>query len=275
MAKIIIKEEVYDKVMHWIEKCDNEVAGFGKVEVLANGDFYITEAYLLEQEVGAAHADIDANALAKLMYEAREVPGQLRWWWHSHVEMAVFWSSTDTATIKELGGQGWIAATVFNKKHEYRSALCYQTEVTTPWGKAASLQLDDNITLEIETNRYTEETIKKWEDELTAKVRTRPIVRAPSWDSNVLLGGNVTPIPGVPTTYKKPYDFEADGLYGYGAKIEAEAVGISVKRYLTWLKDDNPHPSKDWKRIDEKLHQAWRDGTLDRLQDKYNNRGGL
>lgn len=38
--------------------------------------------------------------------------------------MNVFWSGTDLNTIAELGGQGWMAATVFNQKQEMLSAYC-------------------------------------------------------------------------------------------------------------------------------------------------------
>jgi len=36
----------------------------------------------------------------------------------------VFWSGTDVATIKQLGGGGWFLSTVFNKKREMKSAYC-------------------------------------------------------------------------------------------------------------------------------------------------------
>ena len=36
--------------------------------------------------------------------------------------MSVFWSGTDMDTIKKLGEGGWFLSTVFNKKHEMRSA---------------------------------------------------------------------------------------------------------------------------------------------------------
>ena len=81
MSKILIKEEVYDKVMHWVQSsAPNEVSGFGKVTINDKGEFEINEAYLIEQEVGGAHTDIDAKGLAKLMYESKDEPGQLRWW---------------------------------------------------------------------------------------------------------------------------------------------------------------------------------------------------
>lgn len=280
MAKLIIKEEVYDKVMHWVTSSTGEVSGFGKVQVLDNGDFYIAEAYLIEQEVGATHTDIDASSLSKLMYESRETPGQLRWWWHSHVNMQVFWSGTDTATINQLGGQGWITATVFNKKHEYRSAICYQTEVKTPWGTKANLQLDDNVTLEIESTRYTQETIDAWNNELKAKVKTKQYTLPTQSSLLPTLSDDALPLLNGKQSSKSnksayDYDLEVYGAYGYGARIEAEALGMSLKKYREWLEDESPHPSPEWKKIDERLNQAWRAGKLDEIQDKFNRRGAL
>lgn len=286
MAKLIIKEEVYDKVMHWVESCPNEVSGFGRVQVLENGDFYITDAYLIEQEVGAAHTDIDAKALAKLMYESREAPGQLRWWWHSHVNMPVFWSGTDTATIKELGGQGWIAATVFNKKHEYRSAVCFKTELTTPWGARAGLQLDDELTLEIESTRYSAETIAKWDEELATKVKQKTYAIRSNFPhygtyadgyepyQPTLLGSGSTG-----AAVRRPELLAADeedamtyGAYGYGAVVEAEALGIKLKQYKKMLLSNDPRDLPKWRELDEQLHTKWRDGTLDKVDAKHKNR---
>lgn len=275
MAKVIIKEEVYDKIMFWVEQCPDEVSGFGKVITLPNGDFMVTEAYLIDQDVGAAHTDIDGQALAKLMYETRNEPGDLRYWFHSHVNMQVFWSGTDTATIKQLGGNGWIIATVFNKRHEHRTTICYKTEVTTPWGKRNDLQLDDEQVLEIESVRYNEETIAAWKSQLATKVKKKAYV-SPSlgkqWETTASYTQPLLESQNVPAnTYEDVMEW---GAYGYGLKVEAEAVGVTEKRYEKWLMDDSPHPSREWLKLEEKATLAWRDGTMDKVMNKYNNRGG-
>lgn len=116
------EKEVHDKIMYWVMKSPVEISGLGKC-VHENGVYRVTEAYLLEQENGPASTDIDAEAAAKLLFESKDEPGHLNFWWHSHVNMGVFWSGTDTSTIKEFGGQGMCLATVFNKKREMRSAF--------------------------------------------------------------------------------------------------------------------------------------------------------
>ena len=120
--KILIAKEVYDKVLYWVNKSPVEISGLGKC-VFKDGNYIVTSAHLLEQENGPASTDIDAEAASKLQYETREEEGHLNWWWHSHVNMNVFWSGTDTATIKEFGGNGMVVATVFNKRDQSRSAF--------------------------------------------------------------------------------------------------------------------------------------------------------
>lgn len=123
--KVVINEDVYQKVMYWIKKAPGEVSGMGKVifDPIKN-EFRVVSAYLLKQKNTGSSTEIDATAMGKLMFETRNDPGELRWWWHSHVNFGTFWSNTDMTTIRELGGQGWILATVLNKKEDRLSAFC-------------------------------------------------------------------------------------------------------------------------------------------------------
>lgn len=140
MIKVEISELAYQKVKHWVHKSNKEVSGFGVTSSRRDGNdtvFTVHDAYLLEQEVGAAHTDIDAKALGKLMHKVltdetygRANAGRYRlnWWWHSHVNMEVFWSGTDKNTITDIGKNGLCLASVFNKRDEIRSAAAYTIE---------------------------------------------------------------------------------------------------------------------------------------------------
>lgn len=166
-ALIYIPRHIYTKIMYWVNKSNLEVSGFGKV-VFSKEDnfFYVKDVYLLDQLVGSAHTDIDPTALGKLMYESREVEGDLNFWWHSHVNMDVFWSGTDKETIEEIGKQGYCLATVFNKKYEMRSALCF---------KASGMFGDTTVFKdEMKTVIYDtipEETKTAWDNQYTSKVK--------------------------------------------------------------------------------------------------------
>lgn len=140
---VTIPRQIYDQIMHWIFKAGkNEISGFGTIKYDAEKkDFMVMKAILLKQENQASHTEIDPQSLMKAMYELRNAEGEMRWWWHSHVQMGVFWSGTDMDTIQDLGKNGWILATVFNQKHEKRSAFLTKSETNS----ALLGQQDQNI----------------------------------------------------------------------------------------------------------------------------------
>ncbi len=120
--RLILDNKVYEKVMHCVDSSNLEIGGLGLVKI--EGDsVYVTEFFLLEQDVTSTTTQIRAEALSKLLYQTRDnTNGELLWWWHSHVDMGVFWSDTDMKTIREFGEEGRFFATVFNKDREMKSA---------------------------------------------------------------------------------------------------------------------------------------------------------
>jgi hypothetical protein len=128
--KMEIDEDVFRKIMYWIDKADFEVSGLGKIIVDKERNVIrVVDAILLKQEGSSAATELDAAAIGKAMFLLKDTPGDLRWWWHSHVNMNVFWSGTDQGTIKQLGTGGWFTATVFNKKREMKSAFVQSSPV--------------------------------------------------------------------------------------------------------------------------------------------------
>ena len=151
--------------MFWVDECDKEISGFGKV-VVKDGNYWVIEAYLLEQEVSAATTDIDAESLAKLMGETMKEEGHLNFWWHSHVNMGAFWSGTDTDTIREIGEAGFCLATVFNKRRETRTAFYQGGDDFLP-----AIWVDD---MKLQINHVTDNKSEaKWKKEMKKKVRTK------------------------------------------------------------------------------------------------------
>lgn len=124
-VQVVIDNMVFQKVMHWVNKSNFEVSGLGNVIYDPETNIIrVIDAIILPQKNTASTTDIDGAAVAKAMFMLRNSPGEMKWWWHSHVNMGVFWSGTDISTIKQLGSGGWFAATVFNKKQETKSAYC-------------------------------------------------------------------------------------------------------------------------------------------------------
>lgn len=174
--KVEISEEVYRKVLYWVDRAKNqEVSGLGTILLdRETNTMRVVSAMLLPQKNQSTHTEIEAAAVAKAMFELRDAPGELKWWWHSHVQMGVFWSGTDKDTIKEWGDNGWVLATVFNQKREKRSAFYSRDGMITPLGQS-SLFLDEIPTEVGGANEYT----KLWEKEYLDNVENyKPPVKS-------------------------------------------------------------------------------------------------
>ena len=120
---ITIDSLVHSKVLHWVRLADKfEVSGFGKVIRQPYG-LHVVDAVLLKQENTSFSTEIDAASMGRAMFETKDLPGELSWWWHSHGRGSTFWSHTDHEQIENFGKHGWIAATVFNIFGDSKSAF--------------------------------------------------------------------------------------------------------------------------------------------------------
>ena len=131
MDNIVIGREAYDKIMYFVHKAKFEISGLGNVQVI-DGVPTVTDIILLKQENDPTETEMDADAVAKAVYDhhVSGMEGELKFWWHSHVNMGVFWSATDKDTIKELTQNGWFIHGVFNKKNEYKCAYSNFDEIS-------------------------------------------------------------------------------------------------------------------------------------------------
>ena len=158
--KLSMDSAVYQKIMHWVNKSDFEVSGLGTVVYdQDNNSLKVIDAIILPQKNTGTTTDIEPEDVNKAMYLMRNSPGKLRFWWHSHVNMNVFWSGTDVDTIKKLGAGGWFCATVFNKRRETKSAFCQNEPVRL---------LVSDIPTEITENV---ELTKQWDEEYDKNVK--------------------------------------------------------------------------------------------------------
>lgn len=119
------------KLMAYIKNVGNEVGGIGKITRDGN-TITIEDVYLIEQEVTGASTILSPEGMAKfyderMAIEGREVMSQLKLWWHSHANMAVFWSGTDDATInsfdQETEENNWMLSLVGNHKGDIKIRL--------------------------------------------------------------------------------------------------------------------------------------------------------
>lgn len=244
--KIILEDEVHRKVMHWVHKSQLEVSGLGIIRVESDNVIRVIKTMLLPQKNASTHTDIEPEDVARLMYEMREEEGDLRWWWHSHVNMATFWSGTDMDTIKKIGAGGWFTASVFNKRNEVRSAYYGNNATTvttrTPWGEvqnSSPLFMDE---LETVVNRPVDTRTAQWDDEYNKNVTehmTRSIVpihggyvgRGP-WVRNehgVFVPGETTTSGGTAAATDPGFDMNREPPL-------TRPLGMSKRVYKAWKK---------------------------------------
>lgn len=252
---IVIPEMVYDKIMYWIDKANFEVSGFGTVIHDPNAKtFTIEDAFLIKQEGSAAATDICAKDLGKAMFMAHkmQLKGTINFWWHSHVNMDVFWSGTDKSTIEDLGKNGYILATVFNKKYGYRSA--FAANVNVPF-LGPRTELIDNfpttITKDLESS-LIEQWDKDFKDNVVEKTYKVPDYTANDWSEYGRWWDKEESDKG-PAANKRTreYEWEPDTPEQKRiARAEAKALGLSYDKYLNVL---NYGSHDDLEAIDKKL----------------------
>lgn len=210
---VIIPNDIYAKIQFWMrEAAPNEVSGLGMVTVEGE-TFTVTDVCLLEQENTASTTDMTAEAVGKAIYEFREHSGHLKFWWHSHVNMSAFFSATDTATIKEMGENGWCLATVFNLKGEHTTTFYHKAQGICP---AVQFEKVETTMGYLPTSVET----KKWKKEFKAKVKEK------KW-GGILTGKGITQgkeVTATETTSYEEYETLLNGTMvdedGYVCKLD-------------------------------------------------------
>ncbi len=167
VPKVIIDKMALEKIKYFVAKDHQECSGMGITRIVGD-TIYVDDIKMLEQKNGAAHTDINEAAVTKLMFDWREREGNLNFWWHSHVNMGVFWSGQDEATIKQLGQHGLCVASVFNKKGEIRTAVAAKIEV--PFATGPQVVMFDDLTLMVHVPAIPDEITKAWDEEHKANV---------------------------------------------------------------------------------------------------------
>lgn len=209
--KLTIPDDIYQKIMYWLKKTTNEVSGFGSLEWDAQAATYtVKDVILLKQEVGRTSTEIDPVSLGKAMFQMKDEPMGLKWHWHTHPNMGVFWSGDDMEIIRSLGQQGWIIATVFNDKGEHKSAFYTKTQVM---GTDHDIFRDD---LPTEVVRFLPRTFFQALDEEYDKC----VSLVPKW-----IGPGVnTKVYGGPVVGVEGYD-------GYGEDYERPIHSLDASRW--------------------------------------------
>jgi len=140
--KLLFKAEAKNKLDIYTKLAEGEISGLMRVEKVDSYVVLVKDVILLPQSSSGSETELDQESLMQFIegeIAANRNVDDLKGWWHSHDEMGVFWSNTDTDTMATLGCE-WMVSIVTNKKKEYKARL----DIYNPF----KLFLDD---LEVET----------------------------------------------------------------------------------------------------------------------------
>lgn len=124
-VKVFIYPEAKQKIEYWVDKAPGEISGMGIVNK-ERDIFTVSEVFLVKQSNTSAETEMDDDAMSKLLLELTSKgldAGALRFWWHSHGRMNVFWSGTDVSTQESFKPDTFFISSVFNKNRECLTKL--------------------------------------------------------------------------------------------------------------------------------------------------------
>ena len=115
---LFLLPEVEERMRHYTNLAAGEVSGLGTVEEF-NGGFLVTDLFLPKQTCSPGGTELDQESVATLLMEldqAGKDSGALRYWFHSHGDLDVFWSRTDEECINNLANGDYVLSLVTNKR---------------------------------------------------------------------------------------------------------------------------------------------------------------
>jgi len=116
--RLFLLPEVEERMRHYTNLAAGEVSGLGTVEQF-DGGFLVTDLFLPKQSCSPGGTELDQESVATLIMDLDEAgadAGSLRFWWHSHGALDVFWSRTDEECIDNLANGDYVLSLVTNKK---------------------------------------------------------------------------------------------------------------------------------------------------------------
>lgn len=161
---LYIRPEALKKIHYYTEAADGEVSGLGTVIKNDKGEYLIDKVFLLEQESSSGDTELDPEAISKLMtnmVKEKEDPGKLKFWWHSHANMGVFWSGTDDECAETLSKE-YAFSLVVNKDKQLRCRLdLYAPFRITFDGVRVRELISDDPKMKAECKKEVEEKVRE------------------------------------------------------------------------------------------------------------------
>jgi len=128
--KIKITEKTWKKITALVQNCDTEIAWQGTV-MKTKDAYIITNVIVPPQEVSGTTSDTDDKEYSEWLFGLPDKEfNQLRFHGHSHVDMGVFASGTDTGyrnnLVDNLPKDEFYIFMIINKSHKYSVAIWEQ-----------------------------------------------------------------------------------------------------------------------------------------------------
>ena len=117
--------EVEERIRHYTSLAAGEVSGLGLVEEV-DGGFLVTRVFLPRQQCTHGGTELDQKSIAEILVGLEDEgidSGTLKFWFHSHGNLDVFWSSTDEDCIAGLANDNYFVSLVVNKAGDSLSRL--------------------------------------------------------------------------------------------------------------------------------------------------------
>ncbi len=106
---LIFSREAWERLQAFLTISKKEVSGFGRVRAESGQSYVVDKIYLPQQVVSAGDTEINPESMSDFLMqliEDGEDPGSVKLWWHSHVNMGLFWSGTDDHNMREITPEG-------------------------------------------------------------------------------------------------------------------------------------------------------------------------
>jgi hypothetical protein len=165
-VRLFLLPEVEERMRHYTRLARGEVSGLGLVEEF-DGGFLVTDLFLPKQECSASSTTLCDEAVATLLLEldrSGRDPAQLKFWFHSHGSMNVFWSNTDQECIEDLANGDYLLSLVTNKRGDMLARLDIY--------KPARVTVDD---VSVSVRSRGESQLETCQKEIQEKVKDLPV----------------------------------------------------------------------------------------------------
>ena len=124
-VQLFLLPEVEERMRHYAKLVPGEVSGLGTVEE-HDGGFLVTDLFLPKQTCSPGGTELDQESVATLILELDQAgvdTATMRYWFHSHGDLDVFWSRTDEECINNLANGDYVLSLVTNKRGQMLARL--------------------------------------------------------------------------------------------------------------------------------------------------------